>query len=136
MAMTMHLFCESSPGEIAHTATSALLQSNSDFYEWAVFMCEMSAPTAANLLEASLQWPGSAKKTETAYNAAFDTGLPFFQHLSQFPDRTRQFSGYMKSMTNSPGNRLKHLVNGYDWTALGEALVVDVSRDVLSAHQN
>ncbi|RMJ29050.1 o-methyltransferase [Aspergillus sp. HF37] len=126
MAMTMYLFSEPSPGEIAHTATSALLQRNRDFYEWAVFMCEMSAPTAANLLEASLQWRGSAMKTETAYNAAFGTNLPFFQHLSQFPDRTRQFSGYMKSVTNSPGNRLKHLVNGYDWAALGEALVVDV----------
>ena len=79
------------------------------------------------MLEASLKWPGSVEKTETAYNAAFDTDLPFFQHLGQFPDRTRQFSGYMKSLTNSPGSQLKHLVNGYDWAALGKGLVVDVS---------
>lgn len=133
MAMTTHLLCEPFPGEVAHTGTSSLLKTNSDYYDWAVFMCEMSAPTASHLLEATLKWPGSVERAETAYNAAFNTHLPFFQHLRQLPERQRQFSAYMKSVTNSEGTHLKHLVHGYGWAALGKALVVDVSYPRLNA---
>lgn len=124
--MTTYILCEPSPGEVAHTAISALLKTNSDYHDWAVFMSDISVPTAAHLLDATLKWPRSVEKTETAYNAAFSTDLPFFQHLGQLPERSQQFSRYMRSVTNSEGSHLKHLVQGYDWGALGNALVIDV----------
>lgn len=127
MSMTTYLLCEPFPGLVAHTAISALLKTNSDYHDWAVFMSDISAPTAAHLVEATLKWPGSVEKTETAYNAAFRTDLPYFQYLGQLPERNRQFSGYMRSVSNSEGSHLKHLVKGYDWGALGNASVVDVS---------
>ncbi|KAH8695143.1 sterigmatocystin 8-O-methyltransferase [Talaromyces proteolyticus] len=126
MAMTNNLFSEPTADTIAHSAISALLVTNPNFFDWARFMTEASIPTAAKLVEACERWPDSVKKNETAYNIAFDHDLPFFDHLAQDPERTRQFSGYMKSVTNSEGTDLKHLVAGFDWAKLGKATIVDV----------
>jgi 6-hydroxytryprostatin B O-methyltransferase len=126
MAMTSGLLSEPEPGRVAHSAVSALFLTNPNFLLWAEFMTECSAPTAARFADATQKWPGSANKTETAYNIAFDTDLPFFDHLATVPKRTEQFAGYMKSVTSSEGTDLKHLVSGYDWASLGKATVVDV----------
>jgi 6-hydroxytryprostatin B O-methyltransferase len=126
MAMTSHLFCEPSPGNIAHTATSAMLVTNTSFHDWASFMTEVSVPSCSRLVEASERWPGSTNKTETSYNIAFNTTLPFFDHLATMPDKTRQFASYMKHSTNSEGTAIEHLLNGFDWASLGKATVVDV----------
>lgn len=126
MAMTHNLFHEPTADSIAHSATSALLVTNPNFFDWARFMTEASVPTAAHLVEACERWPNSVKKNETAYNIAFNHDLPFFDHLAQDPERTKQFSGYMKSVTNSEGTHLKHLLSGFDWASLGKATVVDV----------
>lgn len=127
MAMTSNLFCEPEPNYIAHTATSALLVTNSSLHDWAVFMTETSVPAANKLVEASEKWPDSVQKNETAYNVAFDTDLPFFDHLRTIPEKTKQFASYMKNVQNSEGTALRHLLNGYDWVSLGKATVVDVS---------
>jgi len=126
MAMTSHLFCEPEPNHIGHTATSALLVTNKSLHDWAVFMSETTVPAAAKLVEASERWPDSAQKNETAYNVAFETEFPFFDHLKAIPHKTAQFASYMKNVQNSEGTAIRHLVNGYDWKALGKATVVDV----------
>jgi 6-hydroxytryprostatin B O-methyltransferase len=91
-------------------------------------MFTASIPTAAAMVEATKKWPGSVKKTETAYNIAFGHDLPFFDHLSQSPVLTKQFSGYMRSVTDGQGMDLSHLVKGFDWVNLPDnSLVVDVS---------
>lgn len=127
MVMTWNILCEPIPNHVAHTATSALLLTKPNLFDWAVFMCETSMPTAAKMVEASIKWPDSTEKNETAYNVAFNTDLPFFTHLSQNPGRTKQFSGYMKSVTDSEGTDLKHLINGFDWASLPSgSTVVDV----------
>ena len=90
-------------------------------------MCQMSAPTAGGLVEASIKWPGSSEKNETAYNAAFNTDLPFFEDLKRHPERMEMFSGYMKCLAaTGSGLGLRFLVDGYDWKSIGEGVVVDV----------
>ena len=126
MAITDGLFYEPCPNCIGHSATSTLLATNQNLHGWAVFMCETSAPTAAKLVEASERWPNSVDKSQTAFNVAFQTDLPFFQHLAGNPERTQQFAGYMKSVTNSEGTHVKHLLAGFDWASLGQATIVDV----------
>ena len=127
MAMTNNLFCEPEPNTIAHSATSALLVTNQSFYDWATFMCEASVPMASKLVEASEKWPGSEEKNQTAYNIAFDTDMPFFDHLVTLPEKTKQFASYMKNVQNSEGTAIGYLVHGFDWASLGKATVVDVS---------
>ncbi|ORY10494.1 sterigmatocystin 8-O-methyltransferase [Clohesyomyces aquaticus] len=126
MAMTSALFCEPKPNHLAHTATSALLVTNESLHDWAVFMSEGTVPAASKLVEASERWPDSEQKNQTAYNIAFNTDLPFFDHLKTQPDKTRQFASYMKNVQKSEGTALRHLVNGFDWESLGKATVVDV----------
>ncbi|KAH7257939.1 putative O-methyltransferase [Fusarium tricinctum] len=130
MAMTSGLFAESTPEHIAHSPTSALLRTSENFNDWAVFMCDISAPTAAAMVEAHKKWPDDVEKTHTAYNIAFDTDVSFFQHLKQLPERQKQFAGYMKSAASNRGTHLRHMVNGYDWAKLGKAVVVDVGGSV------
>ncbi|KAJ5967104.1 S-adenosyl-L-methionine-dependent methyltransferase [Penicillium viridicatum] len=127
MVMTNHVFCEPEPDTIAHTATSALLVTNPMFHNWASFICETTLPMASKLVEASERWPGSVETNQTAYNVAFETGLPFFDHLATLPDLTEKFACYMKNVQNSQGTAIHHLLRGYDWAALGKATVVDVS---------
>jgi 6-hydroxytryprostatin B O-methyltransferase len=55
-----------------------------------------------------------------------DTELPLFDFVSKSPEMTKQFAGYMKNVQKSEGNHIRHLVSGFDWESLGNALVVDV----------
>ncbi|KAM0543069.1 hypothetical protein ACHAPJ_012518 [Fusarium lateritium] len=127
MAMTAHVLTEPSPGYIAHTSSSAIFLRLPNMRDWAGYMFGASIPTAAAMVRATEKWPGSVKKTETAYNIAFNHDLPFFDHLSQSPLLTKQFSGYMKSVTDGQGMDLSHLTNGFDWASLPDnSLVVDI----------
>ena len=127
MAMTSNLFSEPELGEVSHTATSALLVTKPELHDWAVFMTSTTTPTANKLVEATEKWPEAVRKNETAYNVAFDTDLPFFEHLNTDPQKVKEFAGYMKNVQQSEGAALRHLVLGYDWAAIGKGKVVDVS---------
>ncbi|CEJ55408.1 hypothetical protein PMG11_01669 [Penicillium brasilianum] len=126
MAITDGLFIEKPEQHLAHSTTSALLQRNSAFHDWAIFNSDISAPTALAMVDVHEKWQGFLDTTHTAYNAAFDTDVSFFKHLGQQPERHRQFAGYMRAVTESQGTGLKQLVDGWDWAGLGNALVVDV----------
>ncbi|KAK5988368.1 O-methyltransferase aurJ [Cladobotryum mycophilum] len=127
MAMTSYILQEPTPNHVAHSASSIMFVNNENMLHWAGFMFGASIPTAEAMVEATEKWPGSVRKTETAYNVAFNHDLPFFDHLSQSPTLTAQFSGYMKSVTSGQGTDLVHLLKGFDWASLPEdALVVDV----------
>ncbi|KAM5436481.1 putative 6-hydroxytryprostatin B O-methyltransferase [Microsporum ferrugineum] len=126
MAMTNYLFCEPEPNTVAHTATSTLIASDASFHDWASFMCEASVPMASKLVEATEKWTDSEEKNQTAYNVAFDTDLPFFDHLKTQPDKTRQFANYMKNVQKSGGTGMHYLIEGFDWASLGKGTVVDV----------
>ena len=126
MAMTSNLFLEPKPEKVSHSATSALLVTNSEFHDWAGFMTETTAPAAFKLVEATEKWPEGIGKNETAYNIAFDTDLPFFEHLNTNPQKVKEFAGYMKHVQQSEGTSLRHLVQGFNWAAVGKGKVVDV----------
>ena len=126
MAMTSDLLCEPTPDEVAHNAVSALFITNPSIMNWARFMLRFSAPVAASFPEATRKWAATDRKNETAFNVAFKTDLPFFDFLSTSSDLASSFASYMQSVQASHGTSLQHLLNGFDWSDLGEAVVVDV----------
>jgi 6-hydroxytryprostatin B O-methyltransferase len=138
MAMTNNILTEPTTGQVAHTANSAMFVKFPNTRDWASYMFTASIPTAAAMVKATEKWPGSVNKTETAYNVAFGHNLPFFDHLSQSPVLTKQFSGYMRSVTDGQGMDLSHLVRGFDWASLPDnSLIVDVSNtDTLIVPKN
>ena len=130
MVMTNALFRQQPDGQsIGHSAMSALLARDNDMQAWASFMCKTSAPMALQMVAAHQRWgPNTVKKNETAYNVAFDTDLPFFDHVGSDESRVKEFAGYMRNVQKSEGVNLNHLVAGFAWADLQkDSIVVDVS---------
>ncbi|OJJ88369.1 uncharacterized protein ASPGLDRAFT_117687, partial [Aspergillus glaucus CBS 516.65] len=129
MVMTNTLFTEEPDGKhIRHSATSAFLARNDDAYAYATYMCAKSAPMAMHMAAAHERWGTDTTRTyETAYNLAFDTDLPFFDHLSRNENKMREFARYMRSVRSSEGVDLKHLIAGFNWQDIVDSgVVVDV----------
>ncbi|KAK8055194.1 hypothetical protein PG993_000421 [Apiospora rasikravindrae] len=129
MAMTSGLFREDASGKLlGHSATSKLFASNGDLYAYAKYMCFQSAPMAMQMTAASRQWGAhTLRPNETAYNVAFGTDLPFFDHIKSDEARTAKFAAYMRNVRSSEAVDLKHLVDGFEWgSILPSGLVVDV----------
>lgn len=116
-------------GSIRHTATSALLARDPNVYAWARHLCDRSAPMAMSMVAAHRRFgAATTRKNETAYNVAFDTDLPFFEHIAQDDESTREFAAYMRNVTSGHGVSLNHLLAGYRWDNVRSGgVVVDVS---------
>ncbi|KAI4773579.1 hypothetical protein E4T52_11451 [Aureobasidium sp. EXF-3400] len=56
MAMTTKIFCQLTSGHIAYTACSALLATNQNHHNWAVFMSDVCAPIPGNMIDAQVAW--------------------------------------------------------------------------------
>ena len=126
MAITSSFLCEPKPDNVSHNAVSTLFATTPSVIDWVKFMTEFSMPAAAAFVEATEKYGETAKKNETAFNIATRTDGSLFEYFAQSPERANQFAGYMKSVQNSYGTSLKHLVAGFDWGSFGNATVVDV----------
>jgi 6-hydroxytryprostatin B O-methyltransferase len=132
MSMTSGLFREDAEGSVVHSATSALLARDPIVYSYATHMTGGSAPVAQQMAAAALKWgPDSTQTYETAFNVAFDTDLPFFDHLSRNPQKMKEFSAYMTNVRSSDTVALRHLTSGFAWETIREGgIVVDVGGSV------
>lgn len=127
-AMTNHLFYEPEVGLVGHTAMSALLARDKVWRGAIGHFTEEMFPSAAKLVEATEKYGRGPKgPTETAFNIAFDTELTFMDFICQEKDRGDRMTRCMKAITQVSAVNALHVVKGYDWKALGEATVVDVS---------
>jgi len=133
MAITSNFLCEPIPDNVAHNAVSALFVNNPRLVDWARFMTQFSMPTAAAFVEATEKWGVTDKKNETAFNVATNTSGPLFEYFAQSPELANCFASYMKSVQASYGTSLKHLLTGFYWAGLGEALIVDVGGSTCSS---
>ncbi len=135
MVMTTNFLREPTPGEIAHSNTSAAFVKNASLNDWALFMTSVSAIMASQTVEATQKYGATDSKTQTTYNVWKNTDMPFFDHIKQDRELTRQFASYMKNVTSAKGTSIQHLLTGYDWASLGEVNVVDVCCIPLLHHE-
>src|SRR5438128_2368588 len=98
MAMISNFMCEPVPGELGHSAISALLVTNPSLLDYAIYMAEYSALGAANLVAATQKWGASLERNQTAFNIAKNTDLPYFEYLAQSFEMRRAFGAYMKNV--------------------------------------
>lgn len=126
MAITSNFLSEPTPDHASHNAVSALFVTKPSLVDWAKFMTRFSAPAAAVFADATEKWGATVEKNQTAFNIATGTDGPLFDYFAQSPELVNIFASYMKSVQASYGTSLKHLVTGFDWAGLGEAIVVDV----------
>ena len=128
LAMTCHLFQESGPiGMVAHSSVSRQLASDPSLVSWGQYFANSVFPTATKNVNATAAWPGSKELNETAHNLAFDHHGSFFDYVSQDPARTVEFANSMKAVSTTSFFDPCHLCKSFDWSSLGDGVVVDVS---------
>ncbi|OAQ94133.1 O-methyltransferase [Purpureocillium lilacinum] len=121
-AMTNRIFCEPSPGLIAHTAASRLLATDASLQDWVGFNAEDHFPAAAHVLDALQEHPEATSLTQTGFNYAYGTvdKEPMFVTLGKDPVRAKRFGGAMMSLTGTAGYEVRYFVDGCDLTAVNE----------------
>ncbi|RSL83854.1 hypothetical protein BHE90_012770 [Fusarium euwallaceae] len=127
MAMTAGLLCEDRDGLLSHNALSASFVENPHMRVQLLHMFNQTVPIMEKLAQATEKWGSTTAKNETAYNLVHETDLTFFEHLKSRTDLNEGFDAFMKSRAVShTGSNVEHLLEAFDWKALGEAKVVDV----------
>lgn len=128
--MTNHVFCEPSPGFIAHTASSRLLAQDGPLQDWVGFNSEDIFPAAASVLSAIKTYPEATSLTRTGFNVAFDTvdKEPMFATFGKDPARAKRMGGAMASLTGGEGYEVQHFVDSYDLSEIDEkaGVLVDI----------
>ncbi|KAF7534727.1 hypothetical protein G7054_g5962 [Neopestalotiopsis clavispora] len=124
-AITMRVFREPEPGLIAHNRNSKAITDPS-INDWLKTASQDLWPTATKLFEALQKWPKSQEINQTAFALAHDTEMSIYEFFEANPDRALSFVGSLKALTSSPEYQISHVVNNYNWAALGKATVVDV----------
>ncbi|KAK8173319.1 S-adenosyl-L-methionine-dependent methyltransferase [Phyllosticta citrichinensis] len=125
-AMTNRIFCEPREGYVAHTAASRVLLDDPTMKDWVGLCTSDFFPAAAATVPAMIKWPGSQEPTQCGFSHAWNIDVPMFVEIGKNPDRAKRFGRAMQSLTGGAGYEIDHLVNGYPWEALGDAVVVDV----------
>jgi O6-methylguanine-DNA--protein-cysteine methyltransferase len=112
---------------VAHTASSAMLLRNRPMLDWYGHCVEELFPASAKTAEALEIYKDSSEAADSAFSLAFKTSESIYAFLEKHPDRQARFFGAMEGVGKDPGHSLDHVVNGYPWTELKDAVVVDVS---------
>ena len=128
MAMTSGFLAETPEGYLSHNALSSAIIEDRHLSHWLYYIVKHTVPLMGCLIPAVEKWGDSKLSNHTAYNIMGDTDLPFFEFLKSRPDLSAEFDAYMESQAiMHSGTHIDHLLQGFDWAALGEAVVVDVS---------
>ena len=106
---------------------SRLLRDSPPVIDYVGHCVEFSASIVAKMVDATDKFKGSEEPNETAFNIAFDTPLPMFGWMGQHQVVAQRFKRLMVGMTKSEKYSPRFLGECYDWAALGEGKVVDVS---------
>ncbi|KAL9600846.1 MAG: hypothetical protein Q9219_002888 [cf. Caloplaca sp. 3 TL-2023] len=125
-AMSSHIFSSPSPGIVAHTASSRLFVTESDFRDAIGLQVDEQGPASARVVDAIRQFGETGEPHHTAF--ALQYGKSAFELLSSEPERGRRFGSAMRHWTKGSEYGVEHLVRGYDWSLLDHpgATVVDV----------
>ena len=128
MAMTSGFLAETPEGYLSHNALSSAIIEDRHLSNWLCYIVKHTVPLMGCLIPAVEKWGDSKLSNHTAYNIMGDNDLPFFEFLKSRQDLSAEFDAYMESQAvMHSGTRIDHLLQGFDWAALGEAVVVDVS---------
>lgn len=125
-ATTIHIFAESSPGMVSHTASSRLLSESPAVLNFVDYCVDFSEQIVRKIVRQTEIFHGSQEPNETAFSLSQDTSLALFPWLGQRPQMAERFKKLMMGMTASEKYSPKHLANNYDWAGLGDGTVVDV----------
>ena len=125
-ATTNHIFNEVGNGTIVHTAASKALAQVPLLQGWLEQACDDMWPACSRFVSAMVNWPASEEPWQTAFNVAFGTRHSYFDEIAKSPARVQKFADAMSFFYTMPGFEPSQVIKAYDWSSLGEAVVVDV----------
>lgn len=118
-----HIFIESTPGHVSHTAASVLLGTDPQMQALVAHMSEEAFPASAKIVDALEKFPYSGEPNESPFTLAF--GSSFFERKMKHPETMQRFAQAMGSWSEGDGST--HIRDYYDWASLPKgARVVDV----------
>lgn len=146
-AFTLHLFAETSPGsgQVVHTAATAYMVKQPLMCSWVGMNCEEVSKGCVTVPEA-LRAYSLGKGQITQKPGECPTGRAFWNKEGQHPEKTvfdwfeedgeeaakgwreRRFGKAMHALAGTTTVTPEQILRGMDWSGLGEATVVDVSR--------
>jgi hypothetical protein len=98
-AMANHIFTESAPDHVIHTASSRLLVQDSEALDAVGLMTTELTPCSTKAIQALRQYPNSEERTETGFNIEHQTPLHIYAFLAQHSERARRFGAGMRFFT-------------------------------------
>jgi hypothetical protein len=121
--MTNHIFCEPSPGIVAHTSLSRVLAEDKAMASWVGFVTEDMHPASSRTITALELHPEANSNTQTGFCVAHNTVdiEPLFATIGKDPERAKRMGEAMTSLTGGEGYELSYLLENYDWEALDKA---------------
>lgn len=125
-AMANHIFTETEPGQVQHTASSTLLATDPDLNDTIAMMARETWQVSTRAVDAIRMHPDCQEPSEAAFALVNRPGVPMFEFLAEHPQRARRFGGAMRYYARQENLDLKHLVNGYPWSSLDRPGVVFV----------
>ncbi|KAM0248327.1 hypothetical protein ACHAP5_003497 [Fusarium lateritium] len=127
MAMTAGFLSETRDGQLSHNALSMHFVTDVDMRTQLLYMFNQTVPIMEALTEATEKWGDTSATNKTAYSVVHKTDKSFFEYLKTRPDFNQAFHAFMKSRAVShTGSNVEHLLDAFDWKALGQAKVVDI----------
>lgn len=129
-AVTYRVFCEPTPGYIAHNVSSLALRDNLEqVTDWLDMTFVEWAPAATRTVDALRLYPGSQETNESGFSLAH-RNENIFDFLAKRPLRAKIFGSAMASLSAGETHKIEHLCRNYDWNALGSKTLVDVSASI------
>ena len=125
-AMTNHWFCEPEPGMLAHTAMSSLLLKDSAVLGQVTYQSQVGVPSSHSWLESIHASRSDESYQNSPFNIAFKTDQQSMSWALDDPVTSVWFNDMLRGYQRSSGFGLHHIIDMFDWAALGEALLVDV----------
>ena len=140
-AMTNHIFTESRPGFVAHTATSAAPIKFPLLKPYIGFQSEECCLASLKVIEAMQKYGASEEPAKSGYGVAMglnpnddkDCVFRFVQEDGEGEAkgfRLKRIGEAMECMKGYGPYHVRHVQRGFDWASLGTATIVDVSLEI------
>jgi 6-hydroxytryprostatin B O-methyltransferase len=122
------IFCEPTPGTFSHNASSALLARNEHIRNIAVTSTRELSSILLRLGDALKQQleNGTEGAPQAAFNLAYSGYPSIFEFLAKNPDSAQRYHKYMVGRANTSRWKIDHMLNAYDWNAVGSMTIIDV----------
>ena len=130
VATTAGFLREPLPGYVEHTPLSKQFIRKPFLSDAVAFLCDTALPAAMQMGKATRLQLQSPNIRQSAYNLVSQTSMTLGAECEQQPKLKRQVAAYERLRSQSVDDGATEVLSSLDWTSLGDATVVQVSRIV------